>query len=287
MQQYESDPYHPAPMSQVMADQGYSEAVCLRAGRTSPLFCVHLGNFEEMAAAMPENQCVYGLRLSNLNVAGTPLSVERLAISHLQQIRKVQQHGPYRLIGYSFGGMVAYETARLLMESGEDVDLLALVDTLHPLFRQNLSPTESIQFRKTYLSDRLRKYSRNLIQGRFDIIGSDVVKFTGGVAKPIVWKVAQRVCLALDRPLPAFSESVIFEGLLRSYRPKEFAGRVVLFRVENAMDAGPEFDDDPSMGWGKCAKKGVDVQFVPGTHGTVIHLPNVRDLVKKLSSYLG
>ena len=273
-------------MKPPVEDRTFSEIVPLRAGQKAPLFCFHVGNFQQMAAAMPEDQCIYGLRPINLNVAGAHLSIEHLATSHLREVRKIQERGPYRLIGYSFGGMVAYEMATLLRNSGEDVDFLALVDTLNPHFRHDLSPAEAKQFRKTYFSDRLKKYSKNLIKGRVDIVGSDAAKLAGKLAKPIVWKVTQRIYRALNRPLPVVSESLFFEAMWLAWAPKDFEGRVVLFRVEKAMDAGAELDDDPSMGWGRCAKEGVDIQYLPGGHGTVMQMPNVLDLVRKLVPYL-
>jgi thioesterase domain-containing protein len=273
-------------MKPPVEDRSLSEIVPLRAGQKAPLFCFHVGNFQQMAAAMPEDECVYGLRPINLDIAGAHLSVEYLAASHLREVRKIQERGPYRFIGYSFGGMVAYEMATLLLNSGEEVDLLALVDTLNPHFRYDLSPAEARRFRKTYFADRLKKYSKNLLQGRVDSIGSDAAKLVGKLVRPIAWKVTQTICRALDRPLPAISEAVFFEAMWLAWAPKDFEGRVVLFRVEKAMDAGAELDDDPSMGWSKCAKKGVDIQYLPGDHATVMQMPNVLDLAKKLEPYL-
>jgi thioesterase domain-containing protein len=268
-------------------DQGHSELVPLRMpGRRPPLFCVHDRNFQYMAAAMQVDQSVYGLRPVNLDRASADLSVEQLAASHLQQICTIQEHGPYRLIGYSFGGLVAYEMATLLANRGEDVGFLALVDTLHPWFRRDLSPAESAQFRQTYLADRIRKYTRNLIHGRIQSIGSDTSRYIGTKIHPITWKITQRVCHALGRPLPIFGTSLMLEAMWRSYTPKEYRGSMVLFRVEKAMDGGSEFDSDPSLGWRKYAKMGVDVQFVQGGHGTVLNPPNVLNLVSKLVRYL-
>jgi thioesterase domain-containing protein len=239
-----------------------------------------------MAAAMQGDHCVYGLRPVNLNVAGLNMSVEQLAASHLQQIRCVQEHGPYRLVGYSFGGVVAFEMATLLVNCGEDVGLLALVDTLHPSFRHDLSPVELKRFQKTYRSDRIKKYTRNLIQGKIDLIGSDASRFVAKKVKPIASKMVHTLCIALGLPPPHVDKSVIFSVMLDSYVPKEFRGRLVLFRVENAMDGGVEFDSDPSLGWNKYAKGGVDVELVPGRHGTMMQTPNVLSLVNKLEPLL-
>jgi phthiocerol/phenolphthiocerol synthesis type-I polyketide synthase D len=239
-----------------------------------------------MAAHLRANQSVYGLRPVNLDVADVNLSAERLAASHLQKILTVQARGPYQLIGYSFGGLVAFEMATLLANRGEDVGFLGLVDTLHPLFLRDLSPAEMLRFRKTFLGDRIKKYARNLFQGRIQSVSADASRFIGKKVRPIAWKITKRLYQALNRPLPSRAPALVNEEMWRSYTPKEYPGHLVLFRVEKAMDGGKEFDDDLSLGWRKYAKNGVDIQFVQGGHGTVMQMPYVLSLVSKLAPYL-
>ena len=59
-------------------------------------------------------------------------SVEHLARQQLDAITSVQPHGPYRLGGFSFGGLVAYELARLMRARGDEVELLFLLDATEP-----------------------------------------------------------------------------------------------------------------------------------------------------------
>jgi thioesterase domain-containing protein len=260
-------------------DRSYSEIVPLRTGGgATPLFCFFDGNFLQMAKAMRGDQSVYGLRHVNLDQSSVPLSLEELATSHLRQIRQVQDRGPYQLIGYSFGGLVAYETATLLASIGENVGLLALVDALHPMFHENLTITEARRFRRRYLVDRIRKYLRNLLQGRFNSIRSDASRLVAARAKRSTPDIRQAAGLA--RAFPAV------ENISRTYIPKDFSGRIVLFRVEKAIDGGSEFDGHVSLGWHRYARNGVDIQFVPGGHGTVLQMPNVLNLVSRLEPYL-
>ncbi|MDD1594854.1 hypothetical protein C7U85_39355, partial [Bradyrhizobium sp. WBAH42] len=49
-----------------------------------------------------------------------------------EQVRGVQPHGPYRLVGWSFGGLVVYEMARQFQALGEQVEFLALLDSIAP-----------------------------------------------------------------------------------------------------------------------------------------------------------
>lgn len=107
----------------------------LRAGHDTPLFCVHpvIGLslcYMDLAQQLPPGIPVFGLQARGL--AGPeplPPSIEAMAEDYVAQVRAVQPSGPYRLLGWSLGGCVAHAMAALLQRDGEEVDLLALVDS--------------------------------------------------------------------------------------------------------------------------------------------------------------
>ena len=68
--------------------------------------------FHSMAYYLGEDQPVYGLLPRGLD-ANEPYhtTVEEMAAYYVEAIREAQPEGPYRLVGYSFGGAVAYEVA--------------------------------------------------------------------------------------------------------------------------------------------------------------------------------
>ena len=100
-----------------------SHIVAIReAGVKPPLFCIHGGgghllDYRDMIASLPDDQPIYGLRASDVNEA-YPETVEELADQYLLEIQRVQEQGPYQICGLSFGGLVAYEIARKLVEKG-------------------------------------------------------------------------------------------------------------------------------------------------------------------------
>ncbi|WP_433456146.1 thioesterase domain-containing protein [Streptomyces sp. CA-142005] len=59
-------------------------------------------------------------------------SIDDMAADYLRQIRAVQPHGPYQLLGWSSGGAVAHAIARLPRDRGDEVHLLAMLDTTVP-----------------------------------------------------------------------------------------------------------------------------------------------------------
>ncbi|GII96329.1 non-ribosomal peptide synthetase [Sinosporangium siamense] len=100
----------------------------------SPLFCVHPSTglswaYTPLLRHLPANLPVYGIQARGI-VREEPLarSVEEMAADYVELIRTIQPSGPYRLLGWSFGGKVAQAMATRLEEEGAEVSLLALLD---------------------------------------------------------------------------------------------------------------------------------------------------------------
>ncbi|MFB8121166.1 amino acid adenylation domain-containing protein [Streptomyces sp. NPDC055962] len=102
-------------------------------GRT-PLFAVHPAGgiawcYAGLSARLGPEQPVYGIQARGLvGDEALPLTLQEEAADYLAHIRAVQEHGPYRLLGWSVGGVLAHTVAVLLQEAGEEVELLALLD---------------------------------------------------------------------------------------------------------------------------------------------------------------
>ncbi|TDV53609.1 non-ribosomal peptide synthetase [Actinophytocola oryzae] len=102
----------------------------LRAdGIEPPLFCVAPATglalaYTGLLAALP-GRPVYGLQLVGVRTT----TVADLAASFVARVREIQPAGPYHLLGASFGGLVAHEMAAQLQEAGEQVVLVALLDS--------------------------------------------------------------------------------------------------------------------------------------------------------------
>jgi thioesterase domain-containing protein/aryl carrier-like protein len=101
-------------------------------GDEPPLFCVHPSGglswcYMPLARYAPEGVPLYGLQGRGLDGAtALPRSVEEMAADYVEQIRSVRPNGPYRVLGWSFGGVAAQEIAVQLQEAGEDVALVIL-----------------------------------------------------------------------------------------------------------------------------------------------------------------
>jgi amino acid adenylation domain-containing protein len=104
-------------------------------GDHAPLFCVHpveglCWRYAPLTDYLPLEYPLYGLQARGLaKDEPLPQSIEEMAEDYITSIRKIQPSGPYHIIGWSFGGVVAHAIATQLQEQGEQVALLSFLDT--------------------------------------------------------------------------------------------------------------------------------------------------------------
>jgi nonribosomal peptide synthetase DhbF len=104
-------------------------------GSLQPLFCIHpAGGFSWVYSRfiryIPSGHPIYGLQARNLiQRERFPETIEDMAADYLSLIREIQPAGPYNLLGWSFGGLVAHAIATQLQSAHQEVALLALLDS--------------------------------------------------------------------------------------------------------------------------------------------------------------
>ncbi len=108
------------------------------AGSRPPLFCLHpaaglswryAGLLRHVGLDVP----IYALQHPYLSTGGDASpTISDLATTYLTHIRAVQSEGPYHLVGWSFGGLLAHEMAVRLRQDGQEIALLAMLDCYPP-----------------------------------------------------------------------------------------------------------------------------------------------------------
>jgi acetoacetyl-CoA synthetase len=119
----------------------FSPFIQIKTGCESPpVFIAHglsgTVQFWELAKHIQTGHPIYGIQAKGIDGAEEPLErVEDMAKLYLETLDQLSHHGPYILIGYSFGGLVALEMAQRLTAAGKNIALLVLLDTYpHPRF---------------------------------------------------------------------------------------------------------------------------------------------------------
>lgn len=122
-----------------MADGQESTLVPLsEPGSLPPLYCVHPVSgspygYSVLTRTLGADQPVFGFEAPGFDGIGEPAAdMAELAERHVASLRAARPHGPYHLLGWSLGGVVAYEMARRLTAAGERVPVLVLVDSPVP-----------------------------------------------------------------------------------------------------------------------------------------------------------
>ena len=162
---------------------------------------------------------------------GTPASevIPAVARQIVAEIHDCFPSGPVGFVGYSYGGFVAVETARQLLEAGREVAILALLDVKGPNYPRRCRPLE-----------RMRNHLR-------EMRGLSVRQTAGYLAVKLRFWLKRR---QTDDPATHAMRSLLEEvrdcylGSIKNY-----SGRITLFRAGNAARAASFNCDDPTMGW--------------------------------------
>lgn len=107
------------------------------SGTADPLFAVHPASgvswgYSALLRHLDPDRPLYGLQMPGMgaeaSVATAADTLTELVDGYIDRMRTIQPHGPYHLLGWSFGGNVVQRVATRLQEQGEEVELLAILD---------------------------------------------------------------------------------------------------------------------------------------------------------------
>ncbi|HXH09698.1 MAG TPA: amino acid adenylation domain-containing protein [Alphaproteobacteria bacterium] len=253
-------------------------------GSRPPIFCVHsitaeIFSYRLLAREFGDDQPVYAFQARGIDLDQEPLAqIELMAETYLKEVKRIEPNGPYRLVGHSLGGVIAFEMAQQLREYGAEVELLAIVDSR---FRRrpgegNLKAegvdeaTLALQvlrldppWRPDEVLDSEERLNRILVRAR------------GGGARGA-------------RAYLAHSDLAVARQYLRvlianqrawlDYVPRTYDGRATLFRARDGRV-------DPAEWTAVCTD--LEIVDVPGDHFTLLEEPHVRDLAREISARLG
>ncbi|MGE5658235.1 MAG: condensation domain-containing protein [Actinomycetota bacterium] len=275
-------------LCQVMLQSGWvppsSAMVLIKPGSSQPpLFCIHvLGRglefYRPLAKHLGEEQPLYGLTIEIMyEKPEIPNRVENLAAYYIQEMQKLQPQGPYFLAGVSFGGLVAFEMAYQLVQAGEKVALLALLDTA-------IARESKQQFNLKRLS---RHWQSLLHTGPHYLVQKVEANLRGRIeqAKDQLLAISSLFYKLKSAPFPDEVQDVIYrknnDQASIHYQPKVYPGQIMLFRAIDP-DVKGDYDFDPLLGWGNLATGGVETYDIPSTHLGILREPCVNLLAQKL-----
>ncbi|PCI41957.1 MAG: hypothetical protein COB46_01900 [Rhodospirillaceae bacterium] len=269
----------------------WSPLVVLQAQNDSdkiPLFCVHPAggkvlSYIHLARALGDQYPLYGLQARGFESDQVPFAdIEEMAAAYCAALKQQQPQGPYQILGWSGGGIVAFEICRQLEAAGDQVSRLVLLDAYAPstlpehlknyddaqlmmaLLSDDMSTTSLAALRKLTDEQRLAYLTKVLLAAGIippDYGASEVARFFA------VYKVN---CRLAHSPIvaPIKGETVVIraadEGVLRElYAP-----------------------NSESLGWEKHVENDLQVHTVAGGHNSMVEFPYVNALVDVLRGLL-
>ncbi|MBD3307309.1 alpha/beta fold hydrolase, partial [candidate division KSB3 bacterium] len=201
---------------------------------------------------------VYGLQPPGLEGDDLPVltTIEAMAAFYLAEMRQIQPVGPYYLLGRCFGGVIAFEMAQQLVAQGQEVALLALLDTMTPPGQPRPNRSQH-PFRKRL--KRLIKLWKRL-RSQADV-------FTG------LRGLSYRHYHRLERVWRAQQQA------RQTYVPRVYSGKITFFWPAAKRWKRRE-------GWRALTTQPLVVHRAPGTHKTMTQEPHVRVLAETLRTCL-
>lgn len=263
----------------------WSSVVIQGGGTRRPVFCIHAagGNvleYYDLARHLGSDQPFYGLQAKGLDGKEEPhTSIREMAAHYIKEMREVQPEGPYVIGGRSSGGTIAFEMACQLKAAGEEVALLALLDT-YPAGYFKLLPNGKGS-RAQRLADRVRAHLTNLndlsFAGKLTYLATKF-KYAPAKLKHKAYRRAYKMYQRIGRPLPMVLKNIEELNFMaaREYVPQVYSGRATLF---SATDLTASFDVED--GWRQLVSE-LEVHQIPGNHRDMIKEPHVQVLAEKL-----
>lgn len=270
-------------LSMDIVDDEATLLVELKAGATSeaPLFFFSGGDgdplgLSQLAVRIQSVKRVIGVDFCRGDAQGRlPSTIQEMASRAHAAIRKVQPLGPYYLVGYSFGGLVAFEVARLLKDGGDNTALLGLIDT----FFDQRSWTKRIFFRS-----QARLIYRHLANMR-QLPVRQMVRMLSNRSWGLFRRVLRRQAGLSLKPLGSgtlMTREQHCKEAISQFEPKFFAGKIICFDA----DSHEEYGCSPIELWRSMVEVAECATFT-GTHvGLVNSHASLSDLAAAIDGVI-
>ncbi|MGB8535532.1 MAG: amino acid adenylation domain-containing protein [Acidobacteriaceae bacterium] len=264
--------------------------VTIQAGAfLPPLFIAHglggsLLSFIELAGALGPEQPVYGLQLPAF-IDEHQADLRILAANYVKQLRAVQPAGPYHLAGHSSGGLVVFEMACQIIDQGETVGLLALLDCDPHIGKVPHRPFKDWNTFK----DSFRRVLAQLKAGESGMKEWLARRTMHHTIKIRSWLAERLRHLGIFRRwLPDSVRASLLgtEGYLvlaiRDHQLRPYPGNATLFIAQDE----PRSDTEPAIAWSGNILGVCETQMIPGTHQSILARPQVISLAREIRQRL-
>ncbi|MFO0946620.1 MAG: phosphopantetheine-binding protein [Planctomycetota bacterium] len=212
------------------------------------------------------------------------------AAGFVRALRVHQPQGPYALLGYSYGGLMGYEITRQLGEMGENVDLLAILDTGPGNRGVTVGWRDAIPWTAGFLANLplyLREEMGSFSARRLWDSVARRIRRAGRILRSKMHRETSKVLLDdvvnIDH-VPTRNRELMMTiyAAFRDYMPPKYPCKVTLFRANTRPLLG-KFSAD--LGWKRFVAE-VEIHPIAGNHESILHSPRVEPLARLLREKL-
>ncbi len=271
-----------------------------------PFFCVCASaatalGMRPLAIAMDQDIPFFSVQNKGLDGSEPFHTIEENARFNVEQIRKVQPHGPYRLGGYCAGGTKAYEMACQLEDMGEQVDAVIMVDTWNRAYPRSLSRPVAIFRLVRFFFARALFHARRMFSmpmkdwlaypmGRLKALSINIRRMTKPKGKLETGPLSSEAVPAKVVANSDIRDVELQENLEANdrnawdqYIPRGLKGEVFVVRASE-RPANP-FDDE-YLGWKPFVKGTIEAHEAVGNHDTIYTGSAIQIIAQKINARL-
>lgn len=253
----------------------------------SPLFTFHPAGgptsvYRPLVQLLPADRPVYGL--DRLDAVAT---LEEKAAHYLRIITELQPEGPYHLLGWSFGGCLAYEAACQLRDQGRAVGFLGLIDTILPAALPGLASQDMLLER----FGRFAQYIEKTYGHRLDLPYEELAATPDEQQIDLVMRLVAEAGVSMSPGILEHQRTSYIDARVgERYQPRPYDGHVVLYRAQEAQPLTTALDprylrSDEDLGWAPLCPS-LEVVAVQGDHLSLIDPPYVEAIAEHLAGAL-
>ncbi|NDJ57519.1 amino acid adenylation domain-containing protein [Enterobacteriaceae bacterium 4M9] len=246
-------------------------------GTQMPLFCLHPGgglswSYSGLIPYLGAQQPLYGIQARRLSTGLAPHSIHEMAKAYLAQIYKVQPHGPYSLLGWSFGCHLAHEVATLLQKDRQCVKSLTFMDG-YPLWSK---------YKNSVRTDK--ESLRAMFEALTGAVPQDETMLSVSVLQQQLTQAAHPLA---DVGMNVF-EHILAEfrdapALLAAFVPGVYEGDVLFFKAARIAEGDEDYD--PQL-WSQYVTGKIVTHNVPSTHDSMLSAEALKTIGPVLKTWV-
>lgn len=255
-----------------------------KSGTGEPWFLVHpAGGYciRYTDFAQEVSQPVYGLQAVGLNGKDAPLSdIKQIASTYIEEIKQVQPKGPYRIGGWSSGGLIAFEIVTQLLSAGDKVHPLLIIDCPSPHEHHAVTDLELLQW---FMEDLDLNLPTKQLE-TLELSGLSTQKQLSLAVDLLNSHTGENLDAKSLWPIFNVFSHIVLGG--RNYYPESIQTDIVLCRAadhEVSEFAHHPYKTNDDWGWSLLTHGAVYSRRLPGTHYTLLDKNKVHNITQTLN----